>query len=90
MSCLHRDGHAAVNLRRRRFSDAYCHCYGYSYLNGYSYLSTMNGLNFPSAVVDLLRTGRTPYLSFKDARPVRNFVVGFRELPVKDWCAHAA
>jgi predicted ATP-grasp superfamily ATP-dependent carboligase len=59
-------------------------------LNGYSYLTTMNGLNFPAAVVDLLHTGRTPYLSLSRARPVRNFVVGFRELPVKDWCSDAA
>jgi glutathione synthase/RimK-type ligase-like ATP-grasp enzyme len=59
-------------------------------LNGYSYLTTMNGLNFPSAIVDLLQTGRTNYLSLSPSQPVRNFVVGFRELPVKDWCSDAA
>jgi hypothetical protein len=59
-------------------------------LNGYSYLTTMNGLNFPSAVVDLLQTGRTKHLSLSPTQPLRNFVVGFRELPVKDWCADAA
>ncbi len=59
-------------------------------LNGYSYLTTMNGLNFPAAVVDLLTTGRTEYLSLRRNQPAQNFVVGFRELPVKEWCAHVA
>ena len=44
MSCLHVHSSAAVDLRRRRFSDAYCHRYGYSYLdrnrNGNSYANT--------------------------------------------------
>lgn len=31
MSCLHVHSSAAVDLRRRRFSDAYCHRYSYSY-----------------------------------------------------------
>jgi len=55
-------------------------------LNGYSYLTTMNGLNFPSAVVDLLTTGRTDYLFLPPKQQARNFVVGFRELPVDAWC----
>jgi predicted ATP-grasp superfamily ATP-dependent carboligase len=59
-------------------------------LNGYSYLYTMNGLNFPSAVVDLLTTGTTQYLSLPKDTPRRNFVVGFRELPVEDWVSDAA
>jgi hypothetical protein len=59
-------------------------------LNGYSYLTTMNGLNFPSATVDLLQTGRTRHLSLSPSGPARNFVVGFREQPVKDWCSDAA
>jgi carbamoylphosphate synthase large subunit len=59
-------------------------------LNGYSYLTTMNGLNFPAAALDLLQTGRTGYLSVSPSGPARNFVVGFRELPVKDWCSDAA
>ena len=59
-------------------------------LNGYSYLTTMNGLNFPSAVVDLLKDGYTTYISLPPNQPPRNFVVGFRELPVKEWCADVA
>jgi hypothetical protein len=31
LSCLHVHSSAAVDLRRRRFSDAYCHRYSYSY-----------------------------------------------------------
>lgn len=59
-------------------------------LNGYSYLYTMNGLNFPSAVVDLLATGHTTFLTLSPQRPRRNFVVGFREQPVEDWVGDAA
>ncbi len=54
-------------------------------LNGYSYLFTMNGLNFPAAVVDLLTTGETSFLRLTPAQQRRNFVIGFRELPVEDW-----
>jgi predicted ATP-grasp superfamily ATP-dependent carboligase len=59
-------------------------------LNGYSYLYTMNGLNFPSAVVDLLKDGHTAFLSLSPARPRQNFVLGFRELPVKEWVSDVA
>jgi hypothetical protein len=48
LSCLHVHSSAAVDLRRRRFSDAYCHRYSYSYGdldgnshgNSYSYAYT--------------------------------------------------
>jgi predicted ATP-grasp superfamily ATP-dependent carboligase len=59
-------------------------------LNGYSYLYTMNGLNFPAAVVELLATGKTKFLSLTKHQSPRNFVVGFRELPVEDWVSDAA
>lgn len=59
-------------------------------LNGYSYLYTMNGLNFPSAVVDLLLTGQTPYLSLPRGVARKNFVVGFREKVVEGWADEAA
>jgi carbamoylphosphate synthase large subunit len=59
-------------------------------LNGYSYLYTMNGLNFPSAVVDLLQHGRIEYLCLNGEQPRRNFVVGFRERVVEDWAHEAA
>jgi carbamoylphosphate synthase large subunit len=58
-------------------------------LNGYSYLYTMNGLNFPAAVVDLLRDGHTTFLRAAD-QPRRNFVIGFREQPVGEWVREAA
>lgn len=56
-------------------------------LNGYSYLGTMNGLNFPSAVVDLLQTGSTQFLTMDWKQPPRNFLIAFREKPVKGWLA---
>ncbi|MCI0380651.1 MAG: ATP-grasp domain-containing protein [Gemmataceae bacterium] len=59
-------------------------------LNGYSYVYTMNGLNFPAAVVDLLQKQRTEFLRLRPEAPRRNFVVGFRECPVEDWCDDAA
>jgi predicted ATP-grasp superfamily ATP-dependent carboligase len=54
-------------------------------LNGYSYLFTMNGLNFPAAVVDLLVSGATPFLQLPAGGPRHNFVIGFREQPREDW-----
>ncbi|MCI0642119.1 MAG: ATP-grasp domain-containing protein [Gemmataceae bacterium] len=59
-------------------------------LNGYSYVYTMNGMNFPAAVVDLLQKQRTEFLRLRPDEPRRNFVVGFRECPVEDWCDDAA
>jgi hypothetical protein len=59
-------------------------------LNGYSYLTTMNGLNFPSAVVDLLTRGETPFLRLQPGQERRNFVLGFRERPVEDWVGEAS
>lgn len=54
-------------------------------LNGYSYLFTMNGLNFPASIVKLLRGEEPEFLSFPEGRAVRNFVIGFRERPVEQW-----
>ena len=54
-------------------------------LNGYSYLFTMNGLNFPAAVVDLLVSGETPFLQLPAGGLRHNFVIGFREQPREDW-----
>jgi ATP-grasp domain-containing protein len=59
-------------------------------INGYSYLYTMNGLNFPSAILDLLSIGKTEFLAASAALPLRNFVIGYRELPVDNWVAGAA
>jgi predicted ATP-grasp superfamily ATP-dependent carboligase len=54
-------------------------------LNGYSYLFTMNGLNFPAAVIDLLTKKATPYLSFSHKQQLKKFVLGFREKLVSEW-----
>lgn len=54
-------------------------------LNGYSYLTTMTGLNFPSAVIDLLKKETTSYLSTDRADKEKNFIIGFREKVVEDW-----
>jgi predicted ATP-grasp superfamily ATP-dependent carboligase len=59
-------------------------------LNGYSYLYTMNGLNFPLAVVNLLQNGQTEFLSLAGNQPLKNFVVGFREKVVEEWAHEAA
>lgn len=52
-------------------------------LNGYSYHSTMNGLNFPAAIIDLLTTGTTAPLRERDIAIKRNFVLGNRERVVE-------
>jgi carbamoyl-phosphate synthase large subunit len=54
-------------------------------LNGYSYLTTMNGMNFPAAIVDLLLHGRTARFSAPADRARSNFVLGFREKIVPRW-----
>jgi len=54
-------------------------------LNGYSYLTTMNGMDFPHAIVDLLRDGHTSRLIKYKRSGTRNFVLGFREKVVDGW-----
>jgi len=54
-------------------------------LNGYSYLTTMNGMDFPHAIVDLLRDGHTSRLTKYKRSGTRNFVLGFREKVVDGW-----
>jgi predicted ATP-grasp superfamily ATP-dependent carboligase len=51
-------------------------------LNGYSYLNTMNGLNFPKAMYELLVRGSTAPLSYKQLSHPVNFVYGLREKPI--------
>ncbi|HEX3146648.1 MAG TPA: ATP-grasp domain-containing protein [Gemmataceae bacterium] len=57
-------------------------------LNGYSYLHTMNGMNFPAAVVDLLHGKDPGVLRLRPEQELKNFVVGFREKPVDNWAGH--
>ena len=57
-------------------------------LNGYSYLTTMNGLNLPRIVLDTL-LGR-PISTPLAVPPTRNFVIGYREEAVDDWVAPAS
>jgi predicted ATP-grasp superfamily ATP-dependent carboligase len=58
-------------------------------LNGYSYLTTMNGANYPRAIVDLL-AGKDPSLSVCAPCPSNNFVLGFREALVDHWVGELA
>ena len=51
-------------------------------LNGYSYLNTMNSLNFPKAMYELLVEGSTSPLSYKQLSQPMNFVYGLREKPI--------
>jgi predicted ATP-grasp superfamily ATP-dependent carboligase len=59
-------------------------------LNGYSYLTTMNDMNFPSAVIDLLTVGTTPFVRMEPGRTPTNFVLGYREQPVEAWAGDAS
>ena len=54
-------------------------------LNGYSYLTTMNGLNYPQAMLALLRGEEPPAMSLPQQSLRRNFVLGFREKVVEQW-----
>jgi len=54
-------------------------------LNGYSYLNTMNGLNFPQGVIDLLTTGRTEPINSKKITERKNFIINYREKNVSEW-----
>jgi predicted ATP-grasp superfamily ATP-dependent carboligase len=54
-------------------------------LNGYSYLTTMNGANYPRAMVSLLTGGGLDLPRRPDARCDRTFVLGFREQVVPRW-----
>ena len=51
-------------------------------LNGYSYLTTMNGMNFPKAIIELLEDGTTTPLALDQTADQRNFIMNFREMPV--------
>jgi predicted ATP-grasp superfamily ATP-dependent carboligase len=58
-------------------------------LNGYSYLTTMNGVCLPRIVLALLTGERLPAVS-KPAERTRNFTIGFRETVIDDWTQTAA
>jgi predicted ATP-grasp superfamily ATP-dependent carboligase len=53
-------------------------------LNGYSYLTTMNGVCLPRIVLALLTGEPLPQVT-APAGQRRNFVLGFRETPVGQW-----
>ncbi len=54
-------------------------------LNGYSYFTTMNRMNFPKAVVELLANGTTDFLRMPPPDECVNFVMGVREKVVESW-----
>lgn len=53
-------------------------------LNGYSYLTTMNGVPLPRIVLALLTGDPLPPVSAPSER-TRNFTLGFRETLIGDW-----
>jgi biotin carboxylase len=53
-------------------------------LNGYSYLTTMNGVELPRIVLALLTGEALPVVSAPAERR-RNFILGFRETAVDNW-----
>jgi predicted ATP-grasp superfamily ATP-dependent carboligase len=53
-------------------------------LNGYSYLTTMNGVCLPRIVLALLTGDPLPPVSQPEDRR-RNFILGFRERLIDDW-----
>lgn len=53
-------------------------------LNGYSYLTTMNGVSLPRIVLALL-TGEPLPPASKPADRTRNFTLGFRETLIDNW-----
>jgi biotin carboxylase len=53
-------------------------------LNGYSYLTTMNGVPLPRIVLALLTGDSLPPVSAPSER-TRNFTLGFRETLIGDW-----
>jgi predicted ATP-grasp superfamily ATP-dependent carboligase len=53
-------------------------------LNGYSYLTTMNGVCLPRVVLNLLTGEPLPPITPPVER-TRNFILGFRETPVDQW-----
>jgi biotin carboxylase len=54
-------------------------------LNGYSYLTTMNGMNYPRAMLDLLVGSPATKTALRPTGPSHNFVLGFREKIVARW-----
>ena len=53
-------------------------------LNGYSYLTSMNGANYPRAMVDLL-SGKEYRCLCRGEAGTENFILGFRETVVDAW-----
>lgn len=54
-------------------------------LNGYSYLTTLNGLNFPKAMIELLTVGSTDFLSLQHQENRTNFIISIREKIVESF-----
>ena len=54
-------------------------------INGYSYLTTMNGLNLPLVALSMLTGRKLPALEPVPPPEQVNFVLGFRETPITAW-----
>jgi predicted ATP-grasp superfamily ATP-dependent carboligase len=76
-----------INLEWRRHEDTgrYYLMEANCRLNGYSYLTTMNGICLPRVVLSLLTGAPLPRLELPPPERRRNFVLGFRESAVEQW-----
>jgi carbamoylphosphate synthase large subunit len=74
-----------LELRRHEHSGVWYVFEANCRLNGYSYLTTMNGLNLPLITVALLTGQPLPSLEPVGVEQRRNFVLGFREMQVDGW-----
>ena len=70
--------------RRHAETDAWYLMEANCRLNGYSYLTTMNGVPLPRIVLALLTGDPLPPVSAPSER-TRNFTLGFRETLIGDW-----
>jgi biotin carboxylase len=81
--------HGPINLEFRRHQST-----GHFYLmeancrlNGYSYLTTMNGINLPRITLDALLGREVQAQILPPPENRRTFVIGYRETVVKDFLA---
>jgi predicted ATP-grasp superfamily ATP-dependent carboligase len=76
----------SINFEWRRHADtgAFYLMEANCRLNGYSYLTTMNGVALPRIVLALLTGDKIPPVA-PPADRRRNFVLGFRETLIDDW-----
>ncbi|MBF0340007.1 MAG: ATP-grasp domain-containing protein [Magnetococcales bacterium] len=72
-----------LEFRRQKESGRYYLMEGNCRLNGYSYLTTMNNVPLPRAIISLLT--HTPLPSLRPGHQPVPFVLGFRERVIEKW-----